>query len=143
MPNDDAVLWTAEDSVPTSDTLRQQIAVIEQSQNYILLIIVSILMSYHVTAIQKKQLQCALCGNQNGQCSCFPDTEPLSLTSNVFVLIAVVFFYQLSLQTANGPHETCAQKRAADQNSLASLFVLLAAILRLSNLLGIRCESES
>lgn len=137
MPNEDAALFTAEDSLPTGDTLRQQIAIIEESQNYILLIIVSIVMSYYVTNIQKKQLQCALEGSPTGLCACLPDTYPVSLTSNVFVLIAVVFFFMLSLQTAQGPHETCAERQAAQDNSMASLLVLMAAIIRLTNLLKI------
>lgn len=136
MPNDTPALFTAEDALPAGDTLRQQIEIIEESQKYILLIIIAIALSYGVTNIQKQQLQCTIDGAE-ADCVCadLPDTFPISLVSSLFVLAAVIFFFLLSCQTARGPHETCAEQEIAQSNSLASLLVLLAAIIRLCNLL--------
>lgn len=117
--------------------ISQQLDILETSQGFILLIIGAILLSYYATTVQRKQLLCAA-GCPVPDCRCLPDTFWMSVASAFAVLAATGYFYILSEQQLCAPHETCVQCRSAEFSRLASLLVLIAALIRLLNLFFIR-----
>ncbi len=119
----------------TKETLQEQLALIDRSQKFVLLIIIAISLSYYVTTIQKGQLKCLLCEDDVSLCEDFPDTFPISLLSSTLVLISVIYFFIISDRALCDPKDTCVQKRSDSYNNTASLFVLLAAIIRIINLI--------
>ncbi|MCI9626542.1 MAG: hypothetical protein HFI90_07140 [Clostridia bacterium] len=129
MPN------AAAPSPPTKETLQEQLALIDRSQKFVLLIIIAISLSYYVTTIQKDQIKCLLCEEDAALCEDFPDTFPISLLSSTLVLISVIYFFIISDRALCDPKDTCVQKRSDSYNNTASLFVLLAAIIRIINLM--------
>lgn len=111
----------------------QQIEIINTSMNYILLIIVAVILSYESLCIQKKQLICQITPTE--ACACLPNVFPIQLTSNLLTLIAVIYFYCIAKQTKNSPVVDCKTKCSNNINYISSLLVLIAAILRLYNLI--------
>lgn len=118
------------------NTVISQIALIDQSQKFILLIVLGIALSYFATTIQKRQLCCSIDPCAFDNCNCLPDTYPIRLISSTIILIALVYFFLISDQALCGPHDNCMQIRSASYNNTASLFVLMAAVIRLVDLLN-------
>lgn len=137
MQKQNELLLSAEDDFPAEASLCQQLTVLKTSQSYILLIIIAVCLSYYVTEIQKEQLCCALSGRRTGRCACLPDTFPIGFVSSALVLTALIFFFNLTCQPAGGVEESCAQRQVSKRNTIASLLVLLAALIRMADLLGI------
>lgn len=131
----------------TKEILQQQIDLINRSQKFILVIIIAVSLSYYVTTIQEDELKCLLCEEDTSRCEDFPDTFPISLLASTLVLIAVFNFFIISDQALCNPADTCIQKRSASYNNTASLFVLLAAAIRIIDLIIVwksqHCETES
>ncbi len=106
----------------------QQVAVIDQSLDYIALVIVALVLTYIATSTQKKQLICSV--TKDSDCACLPNTFPLQVISSVIVLAALIFFYQLAKQS-----EETEDSKSHCFNFVSSVFVLVAGILRLMNLI--------
>lgn len=107
--------------------LCSQLCLVSQSQWYLLLVITGILISYGLTAAQRRQLLCAL----QGETTTSEDNRILRIFSNILILSALIFFYGLSQQAAQRPADS-PQKNASNQvNALASGLVLAAGGLRL------------
>ena len=120
--------------------LQQQLHTIDQSQFYILIIILSVCLSYYNISIQKEQLICT----SKGTCpECLPKTFPLQITSSLLVIMALFFFYGLSEQTLCLPDQSCTQQISGQRNHTASLLVLLAALVRFGDLLSVNCRPDS
>ncbi len=105
------------------EELKEQIAITEKSQFFIRFIVAAVLLSYTAVEIQKRELL--------GEDDCLPEPFPFRLVANAMVVIALIFFYGLSEQ---GLCQTPANRTAgcsAKYNFIASVFVLLAALIRL------------
>lgn len=121
----------------TVNTILSQIELIDRSQKFILIIVLGIVLSYASTTIQKRQLCCAIDPCAFDNCDCLPDTFPIRLVSNTLVLAAVVYFFIISNQALCEPHDTCVESRSASYNNTASLLVLIAATIRIIDLIEV------
>lgn len=116
------------------DSLKQQLGLIDNSLDYILLIIVALLLSYSSVSVQKRQLLCSL---QPGEpcCQNLPDVFALQSSSSLLVLISSIYFFNLAedgcCQVTADP---CVKKRNSINHD-ASLLVLLAAGMRFTSLM--------
>ncbi|WP_312645714.1 hypothetical protein [Hydrogenoanaerobacterium sp.] len=108
--------------------IQQQLCVIDQSQFYIIVIIAAVFLSLHATSIQRQQLICSV--TQEDCCKCLPDVFPIRFLSSVMILIALVFFFQLSGENLCKPQPNCVARCSGKMNHVASLLVLLAAAIR-------------
>lgn len=128
----------ANSSVPSRSELCSQLNIVNQSQGYLEMIILSVILSYYVLGIQKKQLECGIAPQKIKNCECLPETEPISLTASILVIVALRYFFCLSVQTAQSACESGRGIKQANRNAIAGFLVLAAAILRFWNLM----ESE-
>ena len=112
--------------------LREQLRTVDESLLFLLLIVLSVLLSYWGVRIQRE-----------GLCRTLQGVFPIRLSASALVVGALGFFLCLALkterETARGG--TPAARRSACTNLWASLFVFLAALLRLDDLLGTRDAS--
>lgn len=116
----------------TQDTLRQGLRQIDDSLRFLRLIILSILLSYSSTQIQRRQLRQALQGGGGDS----PSVFPLRYSASALIVGSLGFFLCLSLdvlrQARRGNDRTAL--RSAQVNALASILVLAAALLRFDDL---------
>ena len=115
--------------------LREQLRTVDESLLFLLLIVLSVLLSYWGVRIQREGLCRTLQGDAEGAAA-LPRVFPIRLSASALVVGALGFFLCLALKTVR---ETA--RRAACTNLWASLFVFLAALLRLDDLLGTRDAS--
>ena len=116
--------------------LREQLRTVDESLLFLLLIVLSVLLSYWGVRIQREGLCRTLQGDAEGAAA-LPRVFPIRLSASALVVGALGFFLCLALKTER---ETAA-RRSACTNLWASLFVFLAALLRLDDLLGTRDAS--
>lgn len=110
--------------------LNKQLGTVNQSTFYLVLIILSILLSLWSVLIQRGQLEQALAGNP--QKACAPNVFPIKFTASVLTISALGFFFALALQACRDAaqgNDPAAQK-SAGMNVWASLLVLTAALIR-------------
>ena len=123
-------------------TQREQLNTVNQSLVFLAFIIFSILLSFWAVLIQRRQLVGTMEGTARAV-ECLPEIFPIRCAAGSIVLGALGFFLCLALkterETARGG--TPAARRSACTNLWASLFVFLAALLRLDDLLGTRDAS--
>lgn len=116
--------------------LKEQLRTVNQSLFYLVLIILSVLLSFRSVLLQREQLEGTLAGNPSQDAA--QDVFPIRLTASGLVISALGFFFCLSLRTCrdaacgNDP----AAQRSAGMNVWASLFVLAAALIRLYDLIS-------
>ena len=114
--------------------LREQLRTVDESLLFLLLIVLSVLLSYWGVRIQREGLCRTLQGDAEGAAA-LPRVFPIRLSASALVVGALGFFLCLALkterETARGG--TPAARRSACTNLWASLFVFLAA-LRLSRM---------
>ena len=115
--------------------LREQLRTVDESLLFLLLIVLSVLLSYWGVRIQREGLCRTLQGDAEGAAA-LPRVFPIRLSASALVVGALGFFLCLALKTER---ETA--RRSACTNLWASLFVFLAALLRLDDLLGTRDAS--
>lgn len=108
-----------------------QIQILESSQQYLLLILLGILISYGLLSQQLRQVLCPQESATAGEGS----TLSLRLLSNLLILCALLFFFCLSERTAKTPATSPRQAASAQVNLAASGLVLGAGLLRLWDLL--------
>ena len=112
-----------------SDEVRQQVQTIECSKRYTELIVIGILLTLYYMNLQENQVVCsAICGKT---CAC-PQIFPIRVTSSILILIALVFFYNLSCETAQA---SCGTNCSANTSFTASVLTLTAALIRFNDLL--------
>lgn len=114
--------------------LREQLGTVNQSLFYLMLIILSVLLSFWSVLIQRGQLEKELVGNS--QEAAAQDVFPIRFIASVLTVSALGFFFALALQTCRNAargNDPAAQ-RSAGMNVWASLFVLTAALIRFCDL---------
>lgn len=116
------------------EILKEQLGTVNQSLFYLILIILSVLLSFWSVLIQRGQLEDALAGNPKSGAP--PDTFPIRLCASALTVSALGFFFFLAIRAcrdaAMGNQPTA--QRDAGLNVWASLFVLAAALIRLYGL---------
>lgn len=121
------------------EDISSQVRLIEKSQHYILVIIGATLLSYYSTQIQKQQLICTAV--ERPCCRCLPDTFSIKFISDVLIIAALFFFFNLSKEQA----DACENETAccsAHFNYTASVLVLLAALIRFFDTNFVRCHKN-
>ncbi len=116
-----------------SENLTEQVKVIDESLEFILIILFAVGLNYYSTSIQRKQLICTEVKCE--ECNCLPDTFPIKLTANLLVLWAILFFYGLSEENLNTPAPDCITQKSNQMNYFANLLVLIAAFVRIFDLI--------
>ena len=118
------------------EILKEQLGTVNQSLFYLMLIILSVLLSFRSVLIQREQLEGTLAGNpQNADAV---DTFSIRLIASALVVSALGFFFCLALRTCRdaAQGDDPAAQKSAGMNVWASLFVLTAALIRLYDLLS-------
>ena len=112
-------------------TLNEQLRTVDQSLFYLMLIILSVLLSFWSALIQRDRLEQALSGDP--QKAAAPDIFPIKLIASVLTVCALGYFFSLALQTCRdaAQGDDPAAQKSAGMNVWASLFVLSAALIRL------------
>lgn len=105
----------------------QQLQIIDNSLKYTTFIIVGILLQQRVLKIQR----CQLLNQTSSDCNVFP----IRITSNIIILFALVYFYQLSESLLCAESTSCEQRKSNQINNIASALVLIASSLRFIDLL--------
>lgn len=120
-----------------------QLETVDRSLFFLVLIVLSVLLSFWSVGIQRRQLTDAIGGNPEAAAA-LPPVFPIKLTAGSLVVAALGYFFSLaldSLQTAQ-QQGGCTAQRSAWINVWASLFVLAAALLRLDDLLFVQARPE-
>ena len=124
------------------DALRQQLGIVDQSLGFLLILIASVLLSFYTVVIQRRGLCLTISGDTEAAAS-LPDVYPIKRRASAMVVGSLGFFLCLALnawqQAEKG--DDCVARRSATVNLWASLFVLLAGILRLMDLDFVACCS--
>ena len=115
-------------------TLCSQLEIMDWSIFFLLVIIASVLLSYYGAAISRQEICLTLKGGRVGAQG-LPDLFPIRVTAGALVVGALGFFLCLAWrswqESAGGAGEWSARI-----NLWASLLVLLAALLRLGDLMA-------
>lgn len=106
------------DTVELSEDALAQLEILEQSQGYLVLVIVSLFLSFSVMNGQKKQI---ICGAKAGQ----DDFFSCQFLSNILTLTALFFFYGLGKDSYQA-EPNC----QSGLNLLAGVMVLAAGLIR-------------
>ena len=124
------------------DALRQQLGIVDQSLGFLLILIASVLLSFYTVVIQRRGLCLTILGDTEAAAG-LPDVYPIKRRASAMVVGSLGFFLCLALnawqQAEQG--DDCVARRSATVNLWASLFVLLAGILRLMDLDFVACCS--
>lgn len=107
--------------------MQQQLKILDDSCKYTNFIIIGILLNQQTLKIQKCQIL-----NPQAQTA---NVYPLRLGSNLLILCALFFFFQLSETILCNPNADCRQRSSNRINNIASTLVLIASVLRLMDLL--------
>ncbi len=105
--------------------LQGQLNTLDTSLGFLLLLILSLLLSWQATALQRKGLADILSGDSTN----LPDVSSLRLPASALVVGALTFFFGVSLDVLDSAQ--AGNRPSAQVNVWASLFVLAAALLRL------------
>ncbi|MEG0541771.1 MAG: hypothetical protein RR461_02595 [Angelakisella sp.] len=119
---------------PTQAQVCEQVAIIDQTLHYLQQIVIAIFLSYFTVTIQREQLICTICPEKC--CDCLPDIFPIKIISSLLTLTALVFFYQLAVNSCCQPATDCAQQQSKQIGYLASALVLIAAVIRFFELIA-------
>ena len=124
------------------DTLRQQLGIVDQSLGFLLILIASVLLSFYTVVIQRRGLCLTILGDTEAAAG-LPDVYPIKRRASAMVVGSIVFFMCLALNDWKQAVEwyDCVARMSATVNLWASLFVLLAGILRLMDLDFVACCS--
>lgn len=115
-------------------SLEAQLSTAEQSQGFLLVLLASVLLSFWTVNIQRQRLCLTLAGEEE-RAAALPGVFPARRTAGAMVIGALGFFLCLALKTwEEAQTGTEAARRSASVNLWASLFVLLAALLRFLDL---------
>lgn len=115
---------------------QQQLHIIDTSLNYLIILIAAIILSYYSLTVQRQQLILSATGEDLP--SCLPNTFHIRLTSSSMVVVSLIFFYLLSDQNARTPQSDPVFNCSNQYNSTASALVLIAAIIRLYDVIFVQ-----
>ncbi len=120
-----------------------QLETVDRSLFFLVLIVLSVLLSFWSVGIQRRQLTDAIAGEPEAAAA-LPPVFPIKLTAGSLVVAALGYFFSLALNTLQdaGRQTGCAVRRSAWINVWASLFVLAAALLRLDDLVFTQTRPE-
>lgn len=128
----------------TSDQARQQLIkfleTVTVSYNTIQIIILAIVLSAVNVNKLKVQLEDQL--NNTNYADCLPDTTQIPLVTSIMIVYGTYIFAQIAQQTLQQQQQASAesgdkqQLELASNGYLASIFVFLAALIRLSNIIN-------
>lgn len=122
------------------EALCEQLRTTDTSLAFLVLLILSVCLSWKGTAIQRQ----GLCDIILGKRSDVPDVFPIRLVASALVIGALTFFFGLALDTWEETRDQDQTARcSADRNAWASLFVLAAALIRLYDLNFVRRCGET
>lgn len=108
-----------------------QLHTIDTSLAFLVLLILSVCLSWLATAIQRG----GLCKLLQGRAEEVPDVFPIRLTAGAIVVGALTYFFSLALDTWRQAGTQDETARASAQRDLwAALFVLAAGLIRLYDL---------
>ena len=114
--------------------LEEQLATADQSLGFLLVLVASVLLSFWTVTVQRRGLCLVLAGEEE-QAAALPDVLPARRTAGAMVIGSLGFFLCLALRAwedaRSGAAAAC---RSPSANLWASLFVLLAALLRFLDL---------
>ena len=114
--------------------LEEQLATADQSLGFLLVLVASVLLSFWTVTVQRRGLCLTLAGEEE-QAAALPDVLPARRTAGAMVIGSLGFFLCLALRAWEDARSwTEAACRSASANLWASLFVLLAALLRFLDL---------
>lgn len=119
------------------EQLQAQLETTDEALGFLLLILLSVCLSWRGVFIQRQELSGLLSGEQSD----FSDLSSLRLTAGVLVIAALTFFFGLALDTWEQAGQ--AERPSAQVNLWASLFVLAAALLRLYDLTCLQSPGAS
>ena len=116
-------------SQPAEDTGKDALTAVQQSIFFLALILCAVLFSLRVLWVQRHALLEAQAGREASP----PDLLPLRWLVGALTLGSLGFFFVLALQArlSAAPDDDPCLLRALDQEVLAALLVLLAALVRL------------
>ncbi len=124
-------------------TLCTELNTIDTTLGFLLLIILSIFLSYKATLRQRQALCLTLLGDEEGAART-GDVYSLRLGANALVVGALGYFFMLALQTCQDADPSDPVSRhSARMNLIAGFLVLLAALIRLFNLNFVRRTQSS
>lgn len=113
------------------ETLCRQLGDIDGSLEHILVLLVSVGLSFRATALQRR----GLCEILEGKESAMPDVFCLRLAGSLLVIMTLGFFFALAVKSwQNSRGGSCRERKSADLNAWAALLVLAAALIRLYDL---------
>ena len=116
-------------------TLCRQLHTIDTSLGFLVLLILSVCLSWGATAIQRE----GLCRILLGETEDVPDVFPIRLAAGAIVAGALTFFFGLALDTWEEAREQGEEaRRSACLNLWAALFVLAAGVIRLCDLIQVQ-----
>lgn len=117
------------------ETLCARLGTVDDSLGFLLILISSVLLSFWAVLLQRKGLCLTLEGDLQGAAA-LPGVLPIQKKAGAMVVGSLGFFLSLALETWEQARETGgeAARRSAGVNLWASLFVLLAALLRFQEL---------
>lgn len=112
-----------------------QLKTTDQSLLFLALLVLSVLLSYCSVRIQRRGL-CDTIRGDAGAAAALPPVFPLKLTAGALVVGSLGFFLCLALKSVREAElgDDQAARRSASLNLWASVFVFLAALLRLDDL---------
>ena len=115
--------------------LQEQLNKVNQSLVFLVFVILSILLSFYGTIIQRQELVCFLLGKERPEW--LPEVFPFRISASALVIGALGFFLCLALDTRREAERTCDPNacRSATINWVAAVLVFLAALFRLDDLL--------
>lgn len=116
------------------EILKQQLGTVNRSLFYLLLIILSVLLSFRSVLIQRGLLEDMLAGKP--QKAAAPNLFPIKYSASALTVGALGFFFCLALHTCHDAAQGIdpAAQKSARMNVWASLFVLTAALIRFYDL---------
>lgn len=120
--------------------LCRQLGIADTSLEFLIVLLLSIGLSGQGVAIQRE----GLCRMLRGEGETVPDVFPIRLAASALVIVALTYFFGLSLDSwEESRGGDCLSRRSADRNAWASLLVLAAALIRLWDLVQVRREQPA
>lgn len=109
--------------------------ILDWSVVFLLVIIASILMSYFVLCIQRRQ-QCLLDQGRTEEAACLPEVFPVRWRASAMIAGATGFFLWIAWRIYCAACEagTCVERKSAWSGLLAAALVFAAALIRMGDL---------
>lgn len=117
------------------ELLEEQLNTVDQSIFFLILLILSVLLSFWSVLIQRGQLVCTIEGKPEAAAAA-PKIYPIKISASALVVGSLGFFLCLALQACRSAAQDgdCVSQKSAGMNVWASLFVFAAALIRLYDL---------